>query len=92
MSDNLGWRASAKLLCINLPMLHYRRRKTYIIRLLLLVAFLGWAAYCKNNAQAESGRQAVTELLECMNGKARWISEDGYDVGCMPAQINRRSK
>lgn len=34
--------------------------------------------------------KAVSNLLGCMNGTQQWSSDDGYDIACMKAVINKR--
>lgn len=70
--------------------------KTYIPHLLLIA--LLWALamtvdfYDQAIVAEEEQAHAVGQLLDCMNGTARWESEDGYDIACMKAVTNKKAR
>lgn len=87
---NLGWRASARLRYglawrDHAPTLHdYPHVRTYAVRLLMVLAIWGWAmdqdfiaeqASTVASAEMRAAR-AEEQMLACLNGTARWISED----------------
>lgn len=69
--------------------------KTYIPHLLVIA--LLWALamtvdfYDQAIVAEEEQAHAVGQLLDCMNGTARWSAEDGTEIGCMPAVTNKRA-
>ncbi len=71
-SNNIGWRQSARLRCVNLPMLYYSRRHTYTIRLLLVLAV--WAAMSNQQYQEEAqyerevAAKRAEQLGKCTQG------------------------
>ena len=91
---NLGWRASARLKYglhwqDHAPTLgDYPAAKTYIVRMLIVLALWGWAMdqdYIAEQATASTSAEVRAEraeraLLECLNGRARWITEGGKEL------------
>ena len=87
---NLGWRASARLRYglawrEHAPtMQDYPQARTYAVRLLMILAIWGWAMdqdYISEQASAAASAEiranrAEHQLLDCLNGRARWISAD----------------
>lgn len=87
---NLGWRASARLRYgiawrDHAPTLHdYPQARTYVVRLLMVLALWGWAMdqdYIAEQSGAAAAAEmradrAEEQMLACLNGRARWISED----------------
>lgn len=87
---SLGWRASARLKHglhwrnAAPTLADYPEAKTYAIRLLIVLACWGWAMDQDYIAEVEreaainatKAERAEQMLLECMNGRARWIAEN----------------
>ena len=68
------------------------RRKSYLLPLVIIAALLLLAMsldYRIELIQAQAATVASdTRLLDCLNGTARWRSEDGTQTGCMKAETN----
>lgn len=88
----LAWNTSSPTLA------DYPQSKTYIIRLLIVLALWGWAMdqdYLAEQITASitaemRAEQAERVLVECMNGRAAWIAEDGKSmVACDRAWTTR---
>lgn len=87
---DLNWRDSVRLRHGikwggTTPTLHdYPQARTYAVRLLMVLAIWGWAMdqdYIAEQATAAASAEiraerAEQQLLDCLNGRARWIGED----------------
>ena len=98
---NLGWRDSARLKYG----LHWRKhtptlsdyegaaRLTIRAVMAILAVLLIWAWAMDRDYAEQAQRGAVeseTQLVACLNGEAKWVSEDGtYMVACEKAWSTR---
>ena len=72
----------------------YPQSKSYILRLLFVLALWGWAMdqdYAAEQITAAISAEMRAEraertLMDCLNGRASWLAEDGKSmVACDPA-------
>ena len=68
------------------------REKSYTLHLVTIAACLLLAMTLDYRIELIEAQQAAAaseeQLIQCMNGEARWRSADGSETGCMKAETN----
>lgn len=68
------------------------RRKHYWLEIIIIISVLLLVAYI--DTQVARAKEQVLQaqlnlqFVECLNGQARWWTEDGGEVGCYKAEVN----